>query len=67
MMDPVQYNDGKVGIAYIQEYRFARYVERLQKQIQEDLDKEFKMFPNTEVLKLTAVDLRLEFNKPNEL
>ena len=48
---PAVYNDGKVGVAYIQEYRFAKYVESLQKQIQEDIDKEFKMFLNTVVLK----------------
>ena len=41
--------DGKVGVAYIQEYRFAKYVERLQKQIEEDLDREFKLFVNPEV------------------
>lgn len=38
------YNDGKVGTAYIQEYRFHKYVERLQRQIQESLSFEFKMF-----------------------
>ena len=38
------YNDGKVGVAYIQEYRFSKYVERLQRQIEESLDFEFKMY-----------------------
>jgi len=37
-------NDGRVGTALIQEYRFNQYCERLQKQIIEKLDDEFKMF-----------------------
>ena len=37
-------NDGKVGTALIQEYRFNKYCERLQKLIMEKLDAEFKMF-----------------------
>ncbi len=37
-------NDGRVGTALIQEYRFNQYCERLQKQIITKLDDEFKMF-----------------------
>ena len=37
-------NDGRVGTALIQEYRFNQYCERLQKQIINKLDDEFKMF-----------------------
>ena len=37
-------NDGKVGTALIQEYRFNKYCERLQKLIMQKLDTEFKMF-----------------------
>jgi len=37
-------NDGRVGTALIQEYRFNQYCERLQKVIMEKLDDEFKMF-----------------------
>jgi len=58
------YNDGKVGIAYIQEYRFARYVERLQKQIQEDLDKEFKMFLKHRGIEIDSNDFDIVFNPP---
>jgi Bacteriophage T4-like portal protein (Gp20) len=39
-----QYNDGKVGVAYIQELRFALYVSRLQGYINRVLDKEFKRY-----------------------
>jgi hypothetical protein len=37
-------NDGRVGTALIQEFRFNQYCERLQKVITEKLDDEFKMF-----------------------
>jgi uncharacterized protein YnzC (UPF0291/DUF896 family) len=58
------YNDGKVGVAYIQEYRFATYVSRLQKQIQEDFDKEFKMFLKHGGIDIDSSGFRLEFNHP---
>ena len=38
------YNDGKVGTALIQEYRFNQYCERMQKLVVQKLDDEFKMF-----------------------
>ena len=37
-------NDGRVGTALIQEYRFNQYCERLQSLIMQKLDDEFKMF-----------------------
>jgi hypothetical protein len=37
-------NDGRVGTALIQEYRFNQYCERLQRLIVQKLDDEFKMF-----------------------
>ena len=58
------FNDGKVGVAYIQEYRFAKYVERLQKQIQEDLDREFKMFLKHRGIEIDSSSFYIEFNKP---
>jgi len=59
-----QYNDGKVGVAYIQEFRFAKYVERLQKQIEEDLDNEFKMFLKKRGIEIDNSDFKIAFNKP---
>lgn len=38
------FNDGKVGTALIQEYRFNQYCKRLQNLIMQKLDDEFKMF-----------------------
>ena len=58
------YNDGKVGVAYIQEYRFAKYVERLQKQVQEDLDLEFKMYLKFKGIDIDNSGFRMLFNKP---
>ena len=39
-----QYNDGRVGTAYIQEHRFNQYCERLQNLIQSAFDQEFKLY-----------------------
>ncbi len=39
-----QFNDGKVGIAYIEEMRFANFVKRLQNKIEKIFDKEFKRY-----------------------
>lgn len=41
--DP-QYNDGKVGIAYIEELRFANFISRLQDRLNEVYDQEFKVY-----------------------
>ena len=39
-----QYNDGRVGTAYIQELRFNKYCERLQRNVSPVLDEEFKLW-----------------------
>jgi len=39
-----QYNDGRVGTAYIQELRFNTYCERLQNLLIEEFDQEFKRY-----------------------
>ncbi len=39
-----QYNDGRVGTAYIQELRFNKYCERLQKNVSPKFDEEFKLW-----------------------
>jgi hypothetical protein len=38
------WNDGKVGVAYIQELRFCIFVMRLQSQLEKVLDEEFKSY-----------------------
>ena len=42
--DGAIFNDGKVGVAYIQELRFALFIQRLQAYIERVLDKEFKRY-----------------------
>jgi len=39
-----QYNDGRVGTAYIQELRFNKYCERLQRNVSPIFDEEFKLW-----------------------
>ena len=39
-----QYNDGRVGTAYIQELRFNKYCERLQQAMVSTFDEEFKLY-----------------------
>jgi len=55
------WNDGKVGIAYIQELRFSLYVERLQGYVENSLDAEFKLFlrQNNILVDETAYRVRL--------
>lgn len=38
------YTDGKVGTAYVQEFRFAKYCQRLQNLVSPVLDREFKLY-----------------------
>jgi hypothetical protein len=42
-----QYNDGKVGIAYIEELRFANFVQRLQTNLEDVFDAHFKAYLQT--------------------
>lgn len=42
--DGGQFNDGTVGVAYMQEIIFTLMIERIQKQIEATLDQEFKRF-----------------------
>jgi hypothetical protein len=50
-----QFTDGKVGIAYIEELRFANYIIRLQAQIEDVLDEQFKTY-----LKVTGINVDSE-------
>lgn len=47
-----QTNDGKVGIAYIEELRFANFIRRLQDRMEEILDAEFKIYLKVVGLKI---------------
>ena len=57
-----QYNDGRVGTAYIQELRFNNYCERLQSLITEMFNKEFKLYLDKKGVNIDSslFDLRLQ-------
>ena len=59
-----QVNDGKVGVAYIQEFQFAKFCQRLQKQIIRSLDREFKMFLNYKGVEIDNSMFRIELSTP---
>jgi hypothetical protein len=57
-------NDGRVGTALIQEFRFNQYCERLQEQIAQKLDDEFKMFLKWRGFNIDSSLFTLSFNPP---
>tara|TARA_B100001094_G_scaffold147665_2_gene143061 strand:+ start:67178 stop:68875 length:1698 start_codon:yes stop_codon:yes gene_type:complete len=58
------YNDGRVGTAFIQEFRFTKFCERLQALVCEDLDREFKMFMKHRGVLIESSLFDLKFNPP---
>jgi hypothetical protein len=59
------YNDGKVGTAFIQEYRFNKYCQRLQNSVSPVLDREFKLFlKHRGITGITADQFELALNPP---
>jgi hypothetical protein len=57
-------NDGRVGTAMIQEFRFNQYCERLQNYICSKLDEEFKMFLRWRGFNIDTGLFNLTFNPP---
>lgn len=58
------FNDGRVGTAYIQELRFNKYCERLQSLMTAVFDEEFKLFLHGKGLNLDSNLFELQFNPP---
>jgi hypothetical protein len=58
------YVDGKVGTAFIQEYRFNQYCSRLQNIISPTFDKEFKLFMKDRGINIEAGIFELKFVEP---
>jgi hypothetical protein len=58
------YNDGRVGTAFIQEYRFNKYCQRIQNLLINPLDKEFKMFLKKKGIELDSSTFKLTFLPP---
>jgi hypothetical protein len=58
------FNDGRVGTALIQEWRFNQYCKRLQSSIIENLDKEFKLFMRWRGVNIDSQLFELVFEEP---
>lgn len=59
-----QFNDGRVGTAYIQELRFNNYCERLQSLINDQFDTEFKQYLYKKGINIDPNLFDLKFNPP---
>jgi len=59
-----QYNDGRVGTAYIQELRFNTYCERLQNLVVEEFDTEFKRYVLEKGINIDVSMFDLKFQPP---
>jgi hypothetical protein len=61
---PNTISDGKVGTAYIQELRFNEYCKRLQSNIVETFDLEFKLWLSNRGVNIDSSLFELKFNQP---
>ena len=59
-----QYNDGRVGTAYIQELRFNKYCARLQSMLNPTFDEEFKMWIKSKGYNIDNGMFELKLNPP---
>ena len=59
-----QYNDGRVGTAYIQELRFNKYCARLQSMLAETFDTEFKLWIKSKGYNIDNGMFELKLNPP---
>jgi len=62
--DSGSYNDGRVGTAMIEEFRFTKFCERIQSLIVEEFDREFKMFLKHRGVQVESSLFDLKFNDP---
>ena len=58
------FNDGRVGTAYIQELRFNKYCERLQSLMNEIFDTEFKLYMHNKGINIDSNIFDVKFNPP---
>lgn len=58
------FNDGRVGTAYIQELRFNKYCERLQSLMNEHFDTEFKLYLYNKGINVDSNIFDVKFNPP---
>ena len=60
----VQYSDGRIGTAMIQEFRFNRYCRRLQGLVAPYLDKEFKTFMKNRGVNIDSSSFDIDMLEP---
>ena len=58
------FNDGRVGTAYIQELRFNKYCERLQSLMNETFDTEFKLYLHNKGINVDSNIFDVKFSPP---
>ena len=58
------FTDGRVGTAYIQEFRFTKFCKRIQNFLQPSVDREFKMFLKHRGIEIDSGMFELQFNEP---
>ena len=59
-----QFNDGKVGIAYIEELRFANFIKRLQVRIESVIDEQFKKYVEASGISIDNDLFKIEIPDP---
>lgn len=62
----MQYNDGRMGVSYVQEYRFANYCKRFQNLIAPVFDSEFKLFIKEMGFDIDSNLFELDFIEPQK-
>jgi hypothetical protein len=63
--DGATFNDGKVGVAYIQELRFALFIQRLQRHFEAVLDKEFKAYIRNSGIHIDTTTFKVILPEPS--
>ena len=58
------FSDGKIGSAFVQEYRFTKYCQRLQNLVAPVLDREFKLFLKHRGIEISSSLFDLQFWEP---
>jgi hypothetical protein len=59
-----QVQDGKVGVAYIEELRFANYISRLQSKLDTTFDKHFKAYLKSAGINVSHQLFKIKLNDP---
>jgi len=58
------YNDGKIGMAYMQDFNFGKYCNRIQDHLNPIFDREFKLFMKHRGIQIDAGMFQIELHTP---